>query len=148
MPQKELTSRTFPKVLIEVRTGHTRTPKKTPFSQATILNKCEALLRYADLTYEEGGYKEQASRAKLANEVTEIKNRILSSMALKQNEELDESAKQLAEIAKQQKDLAIQAAAITKKTTKRLRNSEGKYRGMCIGSRKWCNYNQSGAQVL
>ena len=141
MSQKELTSRTFPKVLIEVRTGHTRTPKKTPFSQATILNKCEALLRYADLTYEEGGYKEQASRAKLANEVTEIKSRILSSMALKQNEKLDESAKQLAEIAKQQKDLAIQAAAITnKKSTKRLCSSEGEHPGICIGSRRWVDY--------
>ena len=64
--QTELTSRTFPKVLIEVRTGHTRTPKQTPFSHATILDKCEALLRYADLTVEEwGGYKEQTFKGKV-----------------------------------------------------------------------------------
>ena len=52
------------------------------------------------------------------NEVTNIKSNILATMTLKQNEELDESAKKLADIAKQQKGLAVQAAAITKQQQK------------------------------
>ena len=53
--QTELTNKTFAKALQEVKSGVASTRKKTPLTDAKKREKCEALLRYAALTPEEGG---------------------------------------------------------------------------------------------